>query len=180
MQEPLFANLEPSDKRTREENVGLVEDLRWESAAKGLWPFAQNKPCVVGRTLRVPQMFTEFSPAIFGVEAGNILTQLPLELGGNFFLSSPKRYLWDQDMLGHLGVTGMSYWTMSLNRWHPGFDHYANRHIVYELGGRCAVFWMKTARTGAWTRVPLPTSGRRSPLGLPPRPKLPLTRARTA
>jgi len=135
LQEPQFAGLEPGDDKASLKGMNLIESLHWQTAQEGLWPFTRETQRVVSRTLRVPQMFAELSPALLGAEAANVLTQLPLDLGGNFFMSSPKRYLWDQDLLGQMDVSGLTHWTMNLNRWHPNFDQYSKRHIIYELGG---------------------------------------------
>lgn len=135
LQEPQFAGLEPGDDKSNHKGMNLMESLRWETVQEGRWPFRRTAQKATGRTLQVPQLFAEISPALLGTEAANVLTQLPLDLGGNFFLSSPKRYLWDQDLLGQMDISGITHWTMNLNRWHPNFDQYSKRHIIYELGG---------------------------------------------
>jgi len=67
-------------------------------------------------TARVPQMFVELSPVVLGDEARDILATINLKDGGNYTLSSPKRYAWDRDPVGKDGV---ACWTMVLNRWNP-------------------------------------------------------------
>jgi Virulence factor SrfB len=67
-------------------------------------------------TARVPQMFVELSPVVMGDAARDILATINLKDGGNYTLSSPKRYAWDRDPVGRDGV---SSWTMVLNRWNP-------------------------------------------------------------
>ncbi len=67
-------------------------------------------------TARVPQMFVELSPVVMGDAARDMLSTINLKLGGNYTLSSPKRYAWDRDPVGRDGVP---CWTMVLNRWNP-------------------------------------------------------------
>jgi hypothetical protein len=80
-------------------------------------------------TSRVPQMFVELSPVVMGDAARDILATINLKDGGNYTLSSPKRYAWDRDPVGRDGV---SCWTMVLNRWNP--DSRAI-HRLPQLGG---------------------------------------------
>lgn len=80
-------------------------------------------------TARVPQMFVELSPVVMGDSARDILATINLKDGGNYTLSSPKRYAWDRDPVGRDGV---SCWTMVLNRWNP--DSRAI-HRLPQLGG---------------------------------------------
>jgi hypothetical protein len=65
---------------------------------------------------RVPQMFVELSPVVMGDAARDILANISLKDGGNYTLSSPKRYAWDRDPVGK---EGEACWTMALNRWNP-------------------------------------------------------------
>ena len=67
-------------------------------------------------TARVPQMFVELSPVVMGDAARDILATINLKDGGNYTLSSPKRYAWDRDPVGRDGIP---CWTMVLNRWNP-------------------------------------------------------------
>ena len=122
LHEPLFSNLEPHHENPNSQLHHWIEEIEWESVKKGFWIFAKNVSQPAFRTFRVPQICVQLSPALLGPEAAQILTQLPVQAGGNFLLSSPKRYLWDQDPVGHLGQTGQAFWTMYLNRWNPAFS----------------------------------------------------------
>jgi hypothetical protein len=122
LHEPLFSNLEPHQENPHSPLLHWVEEVEWESAKQGFWIFAKSVASPAFRTLRIPQICVQLSPALLGPEADQILTQLPVQAGGNFLLSSPKRYLWDQDPVGYLGQTGQAFWTMYLNRWNPAFS----------------------------------------------------------
>jgi hypothetical protein len=80
-------------------------------------------------TARVPQMFVELSPVVMGDGARDILATINLRDGGNYTLSSPKRYAWDRDPVGK---DGSSCWTMVLNRWNPESRAI---HRLPQLGG---------------------------------------------
>ena len=80
-------------------------------------------------TARVPQMFVELSPVVMGDSARDILATINLKDGGNYTLSSPKRYAWDSDPVGR---DGGSCWTMALNRWNPESRAI---HRLPQLGG---------------------------------------------
>jgi len=67
-------------------------------------------------TSRVPQMFVELSPVLMGDSAREDLGSLQLDVGGNYSLSSPKRYAWDTDPVGR---DALQWWTMVLNKWNP-------------------------------------------------------------
>ncbi|MES2569469.1 MAG: virulence factor SrfB, partial [Verrucomicrobiota bacterium] len=110
LHEPAFSNLEPpSDKfrprieiETTEEKISGMFTNRIEKRHAG--------------TARVPQMFVELSPVVLGDSAREILGNLDIEAGGNYTLSSPKRYVWDGDPVGR---DALQWWTMKLNRWNP-------------------------------------------------------------
>jgi len=110
LQEPMFADHEPpranytpvteiekTEKRIKE---GMLGKLRVETQFTG--------------TQRVPQMFVELSPVVMGDSARDILANLNLSEGGNYTLSSPKRYSWDNDSLD---VEQREWWCMVHNRW---------------------------------------------------------------
>jgi len=73
-----------------------------------------------GRRLRTdtvtiaPHIFTQVSPAVMGLAAQEALADLDTEAGGLSFLSSPKRYVWDDAPLGEKGHT---HWTMQRQPW---------------------------------------------------------------
>ena len=61
-----------------------------------------------------PQLFVEISPTIMGVEAAKLLCESDLK-SGRFSMSSPKRYLWDNEA-GVFGEKGELCWYMLPNR----------------------------------------------------------------
>lgn len=112
LQEPVFAMMEPpspSFKPTLEaETVQRQVSGGFLSASK-----IEQQHFV---TARIPQMFVELSPCVMGDAARDILSSIDLQQGGNYSLSSPKRYTWDSDPVGK---GGNEFWTMALNRWNP-------------------------------------------------------------
>ena len=67
------------------------------------------------QTIRKPQMFVEVSPALMGKEARELLQSTDTSLGLNTSLSSPKRYLWDQEKIENVG--GQIAWGLNKNPW---------------------------------------------------------------
>ena len=61
-----------------------------------------------------PHMFRSISPAVIGPVAKKVLSGLNVEGGGLAFLSSPKRYVWDDEAAG---ANGKTHWTMSRQDW---------------------------------------------------------------
>ena len=119
--ETLFGCLEPPSEDGKAECPIYTHEFEFETKQSGFWIFAKEEvvPATVKR--RIPQSCAQLSPAVMGAEADEILAFLPLEMGGNSFLSSPKRYSWDSDPVGSLGNVGHAFWTMSVNRWHPRY-----------------------------------------------------------
>ena len=135
LHEPIFANLEPNERITTGKECLLVDDLTWGEVRKRYLSTSKVSR-VISTTKRVPQMFVEMSPSLFGRAAATILTSLDLRRGGNFFMSSPKRYLWDTDPVGDLGQAGVTQWNMRLNRWHSLFQEVeAGRAALPKLAG---------------------------------------------
>lgn len=64
-------------------------------------------------------MFRNISPAVIGPVAKKVLSSLDVEGGGLSFLSSPKRYVWDDEASGAHGKT---HWTMSRQDWRSTGD----------------------------------------------------------
>ena len=62
---------------------------------------------------RMPQMFVEISPAMMGAEAWKAYSNI--EPGLNICLSSPKRYLWDRELVTK--KTGGLPWSINFNPW---------------------------------------------------------------
>jgi hypothetical protein len=135
LQETTFANLEPLDHKLPPHLPQPVEDLRWEEFSTGVWPLKKKGERVVARTLRQPHLFVEMSPAILGPPAADILANLEPSAGGNYFLSSPKRYLWDQTPVGDLGHVGLTFWTMNVQRWHPNSRNVQAGKALEKLSG---------------------------------------------
>lgn len=119
--EPLFGCLEPPIEDGRTECPLYTHEFGFKNERSGFWIFAKEKIVPAAVTRRIPQSCAQLSPAVMGAEADEILACLPLEQGGNSFLSSPKRYSWDNDPVGSLGNVGQAYWTMSVNKWHPRY-----------------------------------------------------------
>ena len=135
LQETTFANLEPLDHKLPPYLPQPVEDLRWEEVSAGVWPLKKKGERVVARTLRQPHLFVEMSPAVLGPPAADILANLEPSAGGNYFLSSPKRYLWDQTPVGDLSHAGLTYWTMNVQRWHPNSKNVQAGKALEKLSG---------------------------------------------
>ncbi|MFZ4764426.1 MAG: virulence factor SrfB, partial [Roseimicrobium sp.] len=112
LHEPVFSNLEPPSSRFKPvEEYEVIEEQIGGGLLKS--PTAQ-RTCFV--TSRTPQMFVELSPVLMGDSAREDLGNLQLDVGGNYSLSSPKRYAWDTDPVGR---DALQWWTMVLNRWNP-------------------------------------------------------------
>jgi hypothetical protein len=69
---------------------------------------------VFSKTKLIPQMFVETSPVLLGPDTANKLSSANLGGGGKCFLSSPKRYAWDNYSDSN---TARLYWTMLRNPW---------------------------------------------------------------
>lgn len=72
------------------------------------------RPSAPERTSVTPHVFREISPAVIGTAAKDILAHMSVEGGGMSFLSSPKRYVWDDTPTG---ANGKTHWTMSRQNW---------------------------------------------------------------
>ena len=104
---PIFAAREPPFSEDK-----VFEHWQPESSAAG---------APVLRIQRLPQTFVELSPALIGggkapEGASRILAQVRLNTDARFSLSSPKRYAWDEDPVGHRGGT---YWKQIPNDTDP-------------------------------------------------------------
>jgi hypothetical protein len=106
--EPAFAELDPPSPKfqpTREYSGSQVTRRKF---------VGKKTERIAHSTERVPQMFIELSPVVMGDESRDILGAIDLDKGGNYSLSSPKRYTWDSNPVGQMGS---AFWTMVLNRW---------------------------------------------------------------
>ena len=144
LHEPMFANLEPPSSRFKPiEEYETAEETVGGGLLKN--PKPQTSHFI---TTRVPQMFVELSPVLMGDSAREDLGNLQLDVGGNYSLSSPKRYAWDTDPVGR---NALQWWTMVLNRWNPQSQ---NRVELPKLAGSMLRF--------------LPGDGRDWDIGEPP------------
>jgi hypothetical protein len=112
LHEPIFANMEPPAPGFQP----VVECEEVEKRTPGGLMRKEQVEKHFFATKRVPQMFVELSPVVMGDSARDILANIALGKGGNYSLSSPKRYAWDNDIVGK---EGLEWWTMVLNRWNP-------------------------------------------------------------
>jgi hypothetical protein len=115
LHETVFAEFWPPRSGFMPVTLNTVEELE-----EGFWRTRTVKR-ITGTTRYVPQMFVELSPTIIGGGNGTdsarqILNDANLEEGAFFFLSSPKRYAWDRNLVAH---DGGQYWNVVLNRWNP-------------------------------------------------------------
>ena len=113
LHETIFSNLEPPSPHFKSAQQWQTEETVIE---EGFFPKKKRIDKHHFVTARVPQMFIELSPLVMGNSARQILGNLHLEAGGNYSMSSPKRYVWDSDIVGK---EGGQWWTMVLNRWNP-------------------------------------------------------------
>jgi Virulence factor SrfB len=112
LHEPMFAEAEPP----RPSFVPVTSISRVEERFKeGLLGRQQVRVTYTG-IKRVPQMFVELSPAVMGDSARDVLAGLDLDEGGNYTMSSPKRFVWDKESLED---NGRQWWTMVQNRYNP-------------------------------------------------------------
>jgi hypothetical protein len=110
LHEPVFAGFDPpSDGFTGTTEIFKTETLLVEGLLR-----KQRSELHYSGIKRVPQMFVELSPVVMGDSARETLSNLDLSEGGNYTLSSPKRYVWDTDSLD---VSGRTWWCMFPNRY---------------------------------------------------------------
>jgi len=119
LQEPQFQEFEPpklSEDAAMQEFIPEVEPPKssFFGQAKG-----QGKKVVTHVIRRVPQMFVELSPIALGVDAPRALRKIDFNGGGVSFLSSPKRYAWDNRQADPSTGLIHLFWTMVRNDWDP-------------------------------------------------------------
>jgi hypothetical protein len=105
---PIFASREPPFSEEK-----VFEHWHKEAGANG---------SPVLRLQHLPQTFVELSPALIGggkaaEGAARTLSQVRLDTDARFYLSSPKRYAWDEEPVGRRGGT---YWKQIPNDTDPG------------------------------------------------------------
>ncbi len=111
---PIFAGLEPPVSED-----SLVDT--WEMQAVKLPGMEDKEVTVYGNKRYFPQTFVEISPALIGGGrsqhgAASIFSKVPLDEDVRFYLSSPKRYVWDDEAVGH---SGGNYWSQIPNDTDP-------------------------------------------------------------
>ena len=126
LQEATFACLEPLEAAPLAHQFHPVIQLQREIVKEGFFIKKQVEK-VVGVTERVPHMFVDLSPAVLGNSADPIVVNLHKEAGGNYFLSSPKRYLWDDNPVGDMAIAGLPWWTQYPQTWNPNFEKVVHR-----------------------------------------------------
>lgn len=105
---PIFASREPPFSEEK-----VFEEWRREAAGADVSTV---------RLRYLPQAFVEVSPALIGggkspEGAARTLAQVRLDTDARFYLSSPKRYAWDEEPVGRRGGT---YWKQIPNDTDPG------------------------------------------------------------
>ena len=122
LHEPLFSDFEPDVSIGASLAFSPMVEVQLDTPVAGIMSRIfgrRNEARSATVVKRAAQIFVELSPAILGLDATESLArQENLGAAGSSFLSSPKRYLCDNDPVGSLAVTGAGYWTMNLNRWH--------------------------------------------------------------
>lgn len=87
-----------------------------------------KKPCSKTVTVAAHQ-FVQVSPAVIGRAAREALSDVNTDAGGVSFLSSPKRYVWDDQPLG---AKGRTHWTMQRQSWR---QRHCDQHDLVPLKG---------------------------------------------
>jgi hypothetical protein len=112
LHEPIFASFDPPS-----ESFFVTTEIKKNEvqvADGGLFTKKTRLDIQYQGIKRLPQMFVELSPVLMGGNAREVLSNLDLSEGGNYTLSSPKRYIWDNDLLD---VMGRTRWCMHPNRY---------------------------------------------------------------
>lgn len=161
LHEPTFADHDPPSKRFRSTKEYEVE----ETIKKKLIGKSVQKN--VKLTERVSQMFVEYSPTVMGEDARTILGSIDLDQGGNYSMSSPKRYTWDSSLVGK---NGSSYWSMVLNRWNPKAKSEAALPV---LNGSMFRFLFENGRNWGIDEPPNQIDGLQRPISNPMQPAYP-------
>jgi len=119
---PIFAGLEPPLSED-----SLVDSWGMETVKL---PGMENKEVTIFKNKRyLPQTFVEISPAQIGGGrsrngSAKIFSQVTLDEDVRFYLSSPKRYVWDDDPVGH---SGGNYWSQIPNDTDPKMPGFFDR-----------------------------------------------------
>ena len=118
----LFADLEPPlcDKSPLKTTFSIFDSIPSEIAGQTKWR----------RSDYLPRSFIEVSPALIGggkhlEGVSKTFARAPWLAGCRFYLSSPKRYAWDDEPVGYGGDT---YWKQMPNEWEKDIppDYYVD------------------------------------------------------
>lgn len=137
--EPLFSKFYGAAHCVSIQNVQPTATRRWNLLARN-----EREHVVTDEIQIMPHRFKQLSPVVLGAEAGEELAN-PLDNGFNW-LSSPKRYVWDDR---RLGTSGMPYWTMYPNEWH-------REREAALLSGEFSVFTPEHDQLGDWPDHSIP------------------------
>jgi hypothetical protein len=146
--EPLFSCLEPPSEDDKNECAAYSYEICSESRSSGFWLFKKESTELTGFRKVLPNSCVQVSPAVMGIEAEYTLPVVQIEMGGNVFLSSPKRYSWDTDVVGHLGKAGRTFWTMHVNPWHARYANYMDRKEFPKLAA--SILLLMDQNGGDW------------------------------
>lgn len=106
LHETLFSEFEPpllDEART-------MREPKIETRTEGFLFNKRQVDILVSEILKIPQSFVEMAPLVLAEEARNILSSFDFSRGGVAFMSSPKRYSWDNEPVP-------DFWHMCINRW---------------------------------------------------------------
>ncbi len=125
--EPIFSCLETRSNGAAVEEVPCIaiENLDPEKR----WILGKPIHQVKWRRIR-PHACVQLSPAVFGPEAEEMLSELSLDRSSNSFLGSAKRYFWDMSPL-----QGNTQWTMHVPPWHRSAQRYRDKKEIPRLQG---------------------------------------------
>lgn len=128
-----------------------------------------EKLVVSSETTRLPQMFVELSPVVVGRDAVASLWALKIEGGGVSFLSSPKRYIWEDRVdNGENGINQL-VWTMVRNNWNP--ENSQNQNAT--LRAPVLRFFPQSGEDWNFSNPPIKWSSGSQPAADPVRPVYP-------
>ena len=146
LHETLFAEHEPPSPNFVPRIKDVIGDI---PSGKGFLNIYKKPPKVgiVAKTAYMPQMFIEFSPVLLGGGYGidgarQVLRESKLSQDKSFFLSSPKRYAWDNDQVG---IGSKSFWNIELNRWNIDRDN-ETPHELPQLKGPVLLYMDQDGR----------------------------------
>lgn len=129
----------------------------------------QEKLVTSGETTRLPQMFVELSPVVVGRDAVASLCALKIQGGGVSFLSSPKRYIWEDRVDSGENGANQLVWTMVRNNWNPEVKQNQNATLCAPV----LRFFPQTGEDWSFGNPPIKWSSGSQPAADPVRPVYP-------